>query len=400
MQNVERDLKEAFRGTLSGIYEERRQTVERVFAPDAKFWHLAHVAYGRDNIWGIYQLWAANNYKTIEIKFTRMVHDKESDLVLIDLLEYCSVWWMPINLIFGGPVVSLHVILQLKDSPHGKVICYQEDHAMLLESALLLNMPTPVVRFLEDTVLPAVGTAYSTLGNALYKALSQPRNGKLPCAPATRLVDVTQDLPDVVAGLFNGTPCERRAACAALYAEDAVLWNSLYTVRGRDKIFGAINFWVLFNREFTVKINRIVPSGNTVLVDVSQEYKPFWWPPLLPPRIMWNHIILTLADGPNGSKVIVRHENHPLALEATLIANLGPISWLINVMRGLNGILFGFAGRLIYYFCDIIHRQLPLLLNIDAYKPTEFTRIANRPFALEPHKVPHARLHASMKMHT
>lgn len=38
MQNVERDLKEAFRGTLSGNYEERRQTIERVFSPDAKFW--------------------------------------------------------------------------------------------------------------------------------------------------------------------------------------------------------------------------------------------------------------------------------------------------------------------------------------------------------------------------
>lgn len=38
----------------------------------------------------------------------------------------CSVWWIPINLIFGGPIVSLHVILQLKDSPHGKQICYQE----------------------------------------------------------------------------------------------------------------------------------------------------------------------------------------------------------------------------------------------------------------------------------
>ena len=30
-----------------------------------------------------------------------------------------------------------------------------------------------------------------------------------------------------------------------------------------------------------------VPSGNTVLVDSSQEYKPFWWPPFLPPRVMW-----------------------------------------------------------------------------------------------------------------
>lgn len=28
-------------------------------------------------------------------------------------------------------------------------------------------------------------------------------------------------------------------------------------VRGREKIFGAINLWVLLNREFEVKINRI-----------------------------------------------------------------------------------------------------------------------------------------------
>lgn len=65
--------------------------------------------------------------------------------------------------------------------------------------------------------------------------------------------------------------------------------------------------------------------------------------------------------------MIVRHENHPLALEATLLENLGPISWLLTVLRGINGILFGFAGRIIYYICDIIHRQLPLLLNIEVH---------------------------------
>lgn len=63
--------------------------------------------------------------------------------------------------------------------------------------------------------------------------------------------------------------------------------------------------------------------------------------------------------------MIVRHENHPLALEATLLENLGPISWLLTALRGLSGILFGFAGRIIYYLCDIFHRQLPLLLNIE-----------------------------------
>ena len=41
MQNVDRDLKEAFRGTLGGNFEERRQTIERVFTPDAHFWCAA-----------------------------------------------------------------------------------------------------------------------------------------------------------------------------------------------------------------------------------------------------------------------------------------------------------------------------------------------------------------------
>lgn len=56
---------------------------------------------------------------------------------------------------------------------------------------------------------------------------------KLPGAPAPKLVDPRNDLPDVVDALFNGTPCERKAVCAVLYAEDAVLWNSMYTCAPR-----------------------------------------------------------------------------------------------------------------------------------------------------------------------
>lgn len=35
-----------------------------------------------------------------------------------------------------------------------------------------------------------------------------------------------------------------------------------------------------------------------------------------------------------------------------------------------------------------------------AYKPTEYTRVADRPYALQPRKVPHARMRASMKMNS
>ena len=65
------------------------------------------------------------------------------------------------------------------------------------------------------------------------------------------------------------------------------------------------------------------------------------------------------------SKVIVRHENHPLAVEATLLANLGPISWLLTVIRAINGVLFGVAGRIIYYACHFVYTELPMLLDLE-----------------------------------
>ena len=63
--------------------------------------------------------------------------------------------------------------------------------------------------------------------------------------------------------------------------------------------------------------------------------------------------------------MIVRHENHPLAVEATLLANLGPISWLLTILRAINGVLFGVAGRLIYYACHFVHTELPMLLDLE-----------------------------------
>ena len=63
--------------------------------------------------------------------------------------------------------------------------------------------------------------------------------------------------------------------------------------------------------------------------------------------------------------MIVRHENHPLAVEATLLANLGPISWLLTIIRAINGVLFGVAGRIIYYACHFVHTELPMLLDLE-----------------------------------
>lgn len=38
MQNLDGDLKEAFLKTLCGTWKERKETVDRVFVEDAKFW--------------------------------------------------------------------------------------------------------------------------------------------------------------------------------------------------------------------------------------------------------------------------------------------------------------------------------------------------------------------------
>ncbi len=38
MQNLDGDLKEALLRTLCGTWKERKETVDRVFVEDAKFW--------------------------------------------------------------------------------------------------------------------------------------------------------------------------------------------------------------------------------------------------------------------------------------------------------------------------------------------------------------------------
>ena len=56
-------------------------------------------------------------------------------------------------------------------------------------------------------------------------------------------MDPRNDLPDVVDALFNGTPAERKAVVAVLYAEDAVLWNSMYTCAPTRAVLGASAHW-------------------------------------------------------------------------------------------------------------------------------------------------------------
>ncbi|CAL5221947.1 g4224 [Coccomyxa viridis] len=366
MQNLETDLTFAIEKVLCGTWRERKQMIDKVFTKDAKFWHLFHNAHGRDNIHGIYQFWAFTNYPPLKIKFLRVAGDKEANIAIVDLLEYCNVWPMPPWTFFGGPVMRLHVIFGFEDTPEGKKINYQEDHSMWTESLLFHTLPRPVGDFLENHWLPLMGKAVAGLGHALYQCqvgdekeinFQQVDGGQNGTKGGSGLLDVRRDLPKAVRRIFSGTPAQRKAAIHELYSEDAVVWNATYIVRGRQAIFGAFQLWCALNH-IKVKINRIVPAGDLVLVDAVQEARPRFLPDFVAPWVVWNHIVLRLGDSPDGrGKVIVRHENHPMGTEATLIYNLWIFSWLINLIRRLMGIVFGFGGRVLYMALETYHGQ-------------------------------------------
>ena len=45
---------------------------------------------------------------------------------------------------------------------------------------------------------------------------------------------------------------------------------------------------------------RTVICGDVVAIDAAQEFTPVWYPAFMQPFMQWNHIILTLEDGPDG----------------------------------------------------------------------------------------------------
>lgn len=77
--------------TIASILEShnwrrRKDLVNKVFTPDAVFWHPFFIVHGRHEILGIYQLWGANNVK-INVTYDRVVPDAEHNVVVVDLLE-------------------------------------------------------------------------------------------------------------------------------------------------------------------------------------------------------------------------------------------------------------------------------------------------------------------------
>lgn len=71
-------------------------------------------------------------------------------------------------------------------------------------------------------------------------------------------------------------------------------------VVGSKQIFGLFNFWANFNRKVEVRVNRVVPEGDRILVDALQFWTPFFWPGFLHPLAWYNHILITTVDNPAG----------------------------------------------------------------------------------------------------
>ena len=88
-----------------------------------------------------------------------------------------------------------------------------------------------------------------------------------------------------------------------------------------------------------------VPCGKLVAIDASQEFTPHWWPASLPGFVQWNHILLTLADGPYGCAHVPAPP--PAPLQASGLAAMHavappcmrcmPVAWLDPCVHAGHG---------------------------------------------------------------
>ena len=62
--------------------------------------------------------------------------------------------------------------------------------------------------------------------------------------------------------LYAGSAEERREMVNSFYAEDAEYQHVLYSVKGRDNIFGIIHAWAIANRYVKYNIKRIGAPGQ------------------------------------------------------------------------------------------------------------------------------------------
>ena len=57
----------------------------------------------------------------------------------------------------------------------------------------------------------------------------------------------------------------------------------------------------MFNSRVEMKVLRVVPCQDKILVDAEQRFSPWLWPSALLSPLGWqHHVIMTTVDGPSG----------------------------------------------------------------------------------------------------
>ncbi|CAK0786247.1 hypothetical protein CVIRNUC_009460 [Coccomyxa viridis] len=347
MQNLDGDVKDAFNLILIGNYKERVIGVCKYLDRHMEFTHLSFKTFTRDDAWGIYQLWSVNN-RGIAIDYLEITADEKGNSVLIDLVEYCHVWWIPS--FKGVQKVRIFTSMDLIDTKDGKKILRQYDHTLVAETFLYHQYPK-LGEIAKKHVLPTIGSTMSTAGIWLYKHLNDKE--VVPKLERPLLIDPENTIPRAIEVVFGSSPSRRYALVHSSFTPDASYYNTWMTVVGPEKIFGVLNCWAMMNSKIEMRIERVVPSGDRILVDAEQRFSPWFWPSAILSPLGWqHHVLMTTVDNPAGGKLISKVENHIIWLEPFLKYNLGPFSWLYERSRPIVGKIYGAAGRSIYHFLE------------------------------------------------
>lgn len=54
------------------------------------------------------------------------------------------------------------------------------------------------------------------------------------------------------------------------------------------------------DRRVEIRVQRVVPQGDRILVDAEQFFTPFFWPSFLHPLAWYNHVLISTQDNPAG----------------------------------------------------------------------------------------------------
>lgn len=141
----------------------------------------------------------------------------------------------------------------------------------------------------------------------------------------------------------------------SVYTNDMTFWHPLMSVQGKENMLGVARLWTFLCGHLEIDTKRVVSSmkEDVMLIDLERRFRPRLWPFFFPPLILWVHVIVHLVDvpGPQGGKLISRHEDHIMWEESLLFRNLGPFSRIHDEhIRPFMGRFFAAIGTLIYHF--------------------------------------------------